>query len=287
MGIHLHTLKFLKFASKKQPLGRVGTMGRQGLYVPKDKLKAIMKFGQEIDYGPYCEEFLKAKFGATTVESFDKSPYEQATHIVDLNKPITTVDTTYDTILDGGFLEHIYNAPQALENISRLCADGGQILHILPATNLCGHGFWQFSPELFFSLYSEQNGYAETQVFLADVTDEDDWYEVRKPQHGESVVIVSSSSVLVLARTKRAGPFSHQDVQQSHYVHVWSGKRNVEPEPPLRQRATKRIAQAAKGTFLLPVARFAERKWQQLFRPALSLSTANPNLTRRTIDTLL
>jgi hypothetical protein len=287
MGIHLHTLKFLKFAAKRKPLGRVGTMGRQGMFLPKKKIEEIMKIDGVVDQGPYCESFLKAAFGATTVESFDKSAYEGATHIMDLNRPIATIGTSYDTILDGGCLEHVYNVPQALLSVSKLCAEDGQILHVLPANNLCGHGFWQFSPELFFALYSEQNGYAETEVFLADVTNEYDWYEVRKPQNGQSVVVVSSTSVLVLARTIRAGPFLHENVQQSFYVNAWSGKRSVGPVRPWRQRMVRRMAQAAKRTFLLPAARLVERKWQQVFRPEISLSTANPNLKKHPIDALL
>lgn len=286
MGIHPHTLMFLKFASKKMPLGRVTTMGRQGLFVPAAKLRSIMGSLAEVSYGPYCEDLLKAELGATTVESFDKSAYEDATHIFDFNLPITT-EATYDTILDVGFLEHIFNVPRALENMSRLCAEGGKILHVLPANNLCGHGFWQFTPELFFALYSDRNGYAETQVFLADVANENGWYEVREPSNGENVVIVSSAPVWLLVRTRRTRQFSHQDVQQSHYVHVWSDKPSVEPMGSWGQRAAKRMAQAAKGNFLVSTARYAERKWQELLRPAMSVSAANPNLKKRVIATLL
>jgi hypothetical protein len=282
MGIDVHTLKFLKFASKKQPLGRVATVGRMGLHVPKDRLKQIMNLSKEIDYGAYCEEFLKAEFGAITVESFDRSDYENATHIVDMNCSIGT-HLRYDTILDGGCLEHIYNVPQAFANLSTLCAEEGQILHVLPANNLCGHGFWQFSPELFFSLYSEPNGYRGTQVFLADVTNEDEWYEVRRPQNGRRVEIVSSSSVFVMVRALRTGPFSHENVNQLDYERIWSGNTNVErSEVPLSQRTDGRLLQA-----LLPAARFAERRWQRLVRPAKSLSESNPHLTKHKIASVV
>lgn len=125
MGIDTHTLKFLIFASRKKPLGRVATIGRAGLHVPKDKLRKIMKLDREVDYGGYCEDFLREQFDASAVESFDKSDYENATHIADMNLPLK-VSSVYDTVIDGGCLEHIYNLPRALENISRLCADDGQ-----------------------------------------------------------------------------------------------------------------------------------------------------------------
>ena len=84
MGIDTHTLKFLIFASRKKPLGRVATIGRAGLHVPKDKLRKIMKLDREVDYGGYCEDFLREQFDASAVESFDKSDYENATHIADI-----------------------------------------------------------------------------------------------------------------------------------------------------------------------------------------------------------
>jgi hypothetical protein len=283
MGIDVHTLKLIMFASKGRPLGRTATIGRMGLHVPKEKLGQL-NFGT--DYGPYCEDFLKAEFGAINVDSFDKSEYEQATHIADLNEPLT-IEPSYDTIIDGGTLEHIFNVPQALESVSKMCALGGQILHVLPANNLCGHGFWQFSPDLFLSLYSNANGYDETQVFLADVSNEQEWYEVRKPQNGERVEVVSSSSVFVLVKTKRTGTFSHKDVQQSDYRYVWDGNENIPSGRPSNHRLAERIRRAAKRSIFLPSARLAEREWQRLLRPARSLSPANPHLVKHKIDALL
>ena len=54
--------------------------------------------------------------GATKVESFDNSDYEQATHIADMNLPIEGAET-YDTVLDAGTLEHIYK----WHRLSKLC----------------------------------------------------------------------------------------------------------------------------------------------------------------------
>jgi len=283
MGIDLHTLKLIMYASKGRPLGRVATIGRMGLHVPKEKLEQL-SLGS--DYGPYCEDFLIAEFGAISVDSFDKSEYEHATHIADLNKPLS-IEPSYDTIIDGGTLEHIFNVPQALENVSKMCALGGQILHVLPANNLCGHGFWQFSPDLFLSLYDKANGYDETQVFLADVSNEQEWYRVCKPQNSERVEIVSSSSVFVLVKTKRTGAFSHEDVQQSDYIYVWDGNENISSGRLSNSGLAERIRRAAKRSILLPGARAAERKWQRLLRPARSLSPANPHLVKYKIDALL
>src|ERR1035441_3166291 len=99
-----------------------------------------------------------------------------------------------------------------------MCASGGQILHVLPANNFCGHGFWQFSPELFFSMYSEVNGYRGTQVFIADLSNEYCWYEVRRPHNGERANVTSSTPLYNLVRTQKTSFFSHENIQQSDYV---------------------------------------------------------------------
>jgi len=226
MGIDVHALNFIRYAEKQQPLGSVATIGRQGIDISKAKLRSI--FPSARNYGRYCEELLINLLDATKVESFDNSDYEQATHIADMNLPIECAET-FDTVLDAGTLEHIYNAPQALTNVSTMCAEGGQILHILPANNLCGHGFWQFAPELFYSLYSQANGYSETTVFLASFDNEAYWYEVEAPSNGQRIIIQSVGPLYVLCRTKRGSRVSHDCVQQSDYVYAWDHENTIEP----------------------------------------------------------
>jgi hypothetical protein len=211
MGIDIHAVNFIKYVSKRRRLGRVATIGRQALVVPK--LAA--------QFGGYCEEFLIKNLGAELVDSYDFSDYEGATHIVDMNQPLIQ-ERRYDTIIDCGCLEHVYNAPQAFKNVSCLCDVGGQIIHVLPANNFCGHGFWQFSPELFFSLYSDPNGYIETEVFLAGLENSSTWYAVVRPMHGERAEVTSKSPVYVMCRTVKSSNSSHDSVQQSDYVQLWN-----------------------------------------------------------------
>jgi hypothetical protein len=295
MGIDVHGLQFLMFARRKQPFGRVATIGRQAILVQKDRLKKLMKLSEEVDFRPFCEDLLKGQFGAVKVDSFDYSDYENATHLVDMNKPLA-IEETYDTVFDGGSIEHIYNAPQALANVSAMCAHQGQILHMLPANNFCGHGFWQFSPELFFSLYSESNGYEETQVFLADMTNERIWFEVRKPQDGKRAEVLSSAVLYVLVRTRKTGRLSHENVQQSDYLHSWGDREHTRHGAPLGPTSWKQrlrdirdtAARAVKSSpTLLPVARFAQGTLRHVYIPTKSLSAANPHLIKRMTATLI
>jgi SAM-dependent methyltransferase len=223
MGIDSHGLNFLRYARAKKPFGDTITLGRQAVLVIKPTLEALLGSKRSYRQQTYCEELLTEYFDATRVESIDKSAYESATHIHDFNEPLPADRCQkYDTVVDTGTLEHIYNVPQAFRNCSQLCKPGGQILHVLPANNFCGHGLWQFSPELFFSLYCRKNGYLDTEVFIADLTNTAKWYQVKEPTAGKRVNVWSSTPLYVLVRTVvGTADFVHTEVQQMHYVHEW------------------------------------------------------------------
>jgi hypothetical protein len=223
MGIDSHGLNFLRYARARKPFGDTITLGRQGVSVIKPVLEELLGSPYPHESETYCEELLTNYFGATRVESLDKSAYENATHICDFNEPLPgKLCQQYDTVVDMGTLEHIYNVPQAFKNCSQLCKRGGQILHVLPANNFCGHGLWQFSPELFFSLYCQRNGYRDTEVLLADLANDSKWYRVKEPTAGQRVNVSSSTPLYVLVRTVLStADFSHAQIQQMHYVHEW------------------------------------------------------------------
>lgn len=214
MGIDIHALNFIRYVALRRRLGRIATIGRQALAVPK----LVAQFGT------YCEEFLIKDLGAELVDSYDFSDYEGATHIADMNQPLIP-ERRYNTILDCGSLEHVYNAAQALRNVSRLCDVGGQIVHVLPANNFCGHGFWQFSPELFFSLYSQANGYMETEVFFANLRNSSTWYAIERPAPGERAEVTSRSPVYVMCKTIKHYDSPHENIQQSDYIQLWNHAR--------------------------------------------------------------
>jgi len=162
---------------------------------------------------------------------------------------------------------------------------GGQILHVLPANNFCGHGFWQFSPELFFSLYSAENGYAETTVLLAELPSSRSWYEVQMPHDGLRVNVRSTAALYVLVRTKRTSdPFSHAQVQQSDYVRAWS---DTAPAKTFEPTLAMKLKGAIVASPLAPVARRAARgldRWSYGLRP---LGRKDRDLVRRSTSSLL
>ena len=149
MGIDVHALNFLRYVAKKREFGRVATIGRQSLLVSRSELADALGIPRdETDFGLFCEALLKKHFGASSVDSYDYSDYEGATHVVDLGRPFVP-ERQYDTVIDCGTAEHIFDVCQVMKNLSSLCAPGGQLIHVLPANNFCGHGFWQFLPSHF------------------------------------------------------------------------------------------------------------------------------------------
>jgi hypothetical protein len=266
MGLDFHGINFLRYVAKDgRPFGEVATLGRQGLHIPVS------------NYGPYCETFLIDQFTATKVDSFDYSNNEQPTHILDLNER-TEIKAAYDTVIDAGTMEHVFNAVQGLKTTIQLVRVGGCIIHILPANNFCNHGFWQFSPELFFSLYSQQNGFDKTEVFIADVGENEFWYEVTAPPDGHWDYLASRHALSVLAKTTKRRDMSKITVQQARFVSDW----NV---PPVARIQTTR--EKAKGILAnTPLFKPARTLWRAFSDPDKPLRK-NRNLKRRKISDLI
>jgi hypothetical protein len=243
MAFDIHVLNLMRYAAKQGgSFKRTATIGRQWMFYWPQWPNSEAYNGPE---HKFVENIIRRDFGAEVVDSFDASNYEQCTHVADLSKPLTVAYEPYDTVVDSGCLEHIFNMPQALWNVSQLVKPGGQIMHILPTDNNSGHGFWQFSPELFFSLYSERNGYKDTRVFIADYgfNNIDSWWECARPREGRRVEWSSrltANSVYALVRTVRGDTVSHDHVFQSDYEREWAGggvaASIVAPEPDFVER---------------------------------------------------
>lgn len=84
-----------------------------------------------------------------------------------MNYPVdSNLHSKYDIILDGGSLEHIFNFPCAIKNCMNLVKKGGSIFIFTMCNNHSGHGFYQFSPELFFRIFDKKNGFKIQDVIV-------------------------------------------------------------------------------------------------------------------------
>jgi len=171
MALDADGSRFLLYAkSQGVDFSRTAMIGRQRLWIDpqvRENLRDVLArnladFGYgNVDLGRllaeadgYAEPFLRL-LGCTDASSFDASSYERATHIHDFNLPIDPqFKGRFTAVIDAGTLEHIFNFPVAIRNCMEMLTVGGHFLGITPANNACGHGFYQFSPDLYFRVFS-------------------------------------------------------------------------------------------------------------------------------------
>ncbi|HET7868558.1 MAG TPA: hypothetical protein VFL86_29460 [Burkholderiaceae bacterium] len=262
MGIDIHNLNLLAHA---QDLGvsfeRTLAIGRQALFIEPFELDdhrrlrglpPLQEPARAAGAPRYFEPLMQQWLGARQVESTDASAYENATHLHDMNLPWPEPSTqrgAFDAVLDFGCLEHVFNFPVAWRNCVDLCRVGGHVLHSLPANNLSGHGFYQFSPELFFNLYQERNGFELRGLWFAMKGDRRHWWKVANPMDVKRRVNLCNSHevyMLVIARKLReVGPLAapqQSDYAQDEWVHGPSAA-GVVASPSPRQALVRRFAQ--------------------------------------------
>ena len=224
MGLTFHEYKFLEEISKKENFGNILTLGKQELILTSEDKKRLNLIEKDYSDDEYIDKLLVNKFKADSVKSVDNSSFEGADIIHDMNNPFKNLNQKFDTIIDFGTSEHIFDIAQNLKNISELCKINGIIIHSLPANNNCGHGFWQFSPELFFSLYSENNGFSDTEIFIFNTHNKYEWWKVEKQKIGERLEINSDTPLYILVKTIKKSEIQNKSVQQSDYVERWNDK---------------------------------------------------------------
>ena len=126
MGINSHAFNFVMCQAARAPLGRTLTIGRQSLDVDQKFLRSKLH-GETFEPSPYCEPALLALGAASISNSLDVSDYENATIVLDLGRPCC-LNQRFDTIVDFGSLEHIFDAATAFRNLIDLCEIGGRII---------------------------------------------------------------------------------------------------------------------------------------------------------------
>lgn len=246
MGVDLTALRGLLLAKNAgADFTRCATLGRQRLYVTKEDIARCFQLAKrpllarELDSifaEPFAEGLLR-HLGADRIDSIDANDYERATVIHDMNTPIeASLKQRYTMIVDGGTLEHIFNFPTAATNLIDMLAPGGHVLSIVPANNFCGHGFYQFSPELFFRVFSSENGCKVLCIFLATAGRENAWHLVTDPVLLRGRVTLQNflpTSLVMLASRTCSRRNAHFVPQQSDYeLGHWVEGGDVRQWPP-------------------------------------------------------
>jgi len=192
MGILKPHIHILCMEQKKHPIikGDVLTLGQQAVYSTISDVKTILTLYnvqlKELPsgfntatkiphwkgtphYGKYTNaQSLFTMLGADNVYVTDVSTYEDPDFIINLNDPVEdSYYEKFDTIVDVGTMEHIFDISIALDNISKMLKRGGNVVMILPCSNCIDHGFYSFSPTLFFD-YFGANGFSNMSCYLRE-----------------------------------------------------------------------------------------------------------------------
>ncbi len=228
----------------------------------------------------FVDEFFHL-LGAKEITTVDRSDFEGANLLHDLNERFPESQRgQYNFVFDGGTLEHIFNYPAALRNCLELIRPGGYFLTITPASNLMGHGFYQFSPELFFRVFSESNGFALSKIVLYNSSKTDaTFYQVNDPAaaKGRNNLISSQPMYLaVLAQRVAIAPILAQPPMQSDYVAGWENHALSQVKSTLDDpRLTKRLRVA-----LNPYLPYWLLNWKRTFVSAWNREPSTLNNRR-------
>jgi len=236
MGLDSNAVQFL-IAARKQGVrfNRTIMLGRQHFAVPPGLVCDFMAkqgfstSGMEaaIKGNIFSEPFFQA-LGATQVDSIDNAEFEGANYIHDLNQPIPeSWKEQFDVVYDGGTLEHVFNFPTALRGAMEMLKKDGRLFIHTQVNNTAGHGFYQFSPELFFGALNPENGFETERVVLHRTGPYGRWYEVAdSTKIRERVELISFTpiSALVQARRVEVVPIFEKWPQQAIYEDLWETK---------------------------------------------------------------
>lgn len=269
MGLEYYVAREALRAGRQSGMSSIATIGQLQQYLLRGQRRALCReFGLAEDadwtrrpFGSYGNDFLHAAGASVTV--VDVSPYEGADVVHDLNQPVDeALHQQFDQVIDGGSLEHIFRADEALANEMRMVRVGGSVIVSAPANNLCGHGFYQFSPEFFFSAFSEVSGFRIESALLVEcvypsvsLVHPRRAYRVRSPREvRDRVGVVSRRPLQMLVRGVKTRhvpePFAATPQQSDYEVQwkageSWSGRHFV---PRFAMPALSAVAARATAT---------------------------------------
>jgi hypothetical protein len=282
MGINLHAFNFLYYNSKIRKFGKTLTIGRQKITADKISLKNTIK--DNIVDEIYLDNYLLKYFGATSVDSIDINDYEDSNIIYDLNYNVPKeLENKYDTIIDSGSLEHIFNIKVAMKNFSVMCKEKGLILHISPSNNFCGHGFYQFSPELFHTYYNIQNNFKDTEIYLAKVYDSNKWFKINEENFNNDtrINIITDEETFILCKTIKNKQLEKDIILQGDY----SKKFYLQKKKIYENNNSVPIQSSKLRSILIKISNFLPiiKKFYNYFRKTknyklLKLNKNNPNI---------
>jgi hypothetical protein len=245
MGINPDSARFLR-AGRAHGVNfeRTLTLGRQYIY----------GFG----HPRLADDFLHTELGVNSLDALDASDYQGATVIHDLNGPLPEhLRGRYTAVYDGGTLEHVFNAPNALRSVMDLVEMGGHYLAVSPANNQMGHGFYQFGPDFYYRALSAETGFQVEAMVVVEQGVHRRWFHAVDPAEvGRRFQVRTRRPVEIMVAARRVGrPVAVESApQQSDYRLAWEAPESV------RRSRIRRLYDALPDALIRAVEPLAARR---------------------------
>ncbi len=233
MGIQNNGIKFIFNAHNKgASFSNSLTIGRLGLRSQRHQLQDLLlakgvEEACDISWVKAMNtEDILSLVGANNIDSLDYSDYQNCTIVHDLNHPLPEIHhRKYDAVIEGGTIEHVFNAPLALKSCMDAVKKGGRIYIMQNGPNFYGHGFYTFGPEFFFSAIAPRYGFELEHFLIYEHNNPDKIYKVYDPgATGKSARAVTEQPSSVLIQARRIGEgedFMGAPPNQSGYETLW------------------------------------------------------------------
>jgi hypothetical protein len=264
MALAFSTLSFLLDAyNRGVTFNNTVTLGRAQSYLLPREIHEICRLARrelpeaalQTKFGDFADAILSTLLRIDKLEALDYSPYQGASIIHDLNLPVgREMEAAFDAVIDLGTIEHVFNFPVAIANCMKMVQLGGRLFIVTVANNHCGHGFYQFSPELFFRLFNKRNGFRLERMLLLkhpfpglELGGKQQFYTVQDPNEARSRAgLVTNSPVMLLLEAERQ---SMEEIlatypQQSDYTAIWRSQDRANgsaQDIPLPHRSMERL----------------------------------------------
>lgn len=231
MGIDNTAAKMILLLASNSDVAFKSTLffGRQRNYVGhllRRKISSRFHVSYKNLGSKYAEPLLET-IGIKNFDILDVSDYEGANILHDLNEPTPSyLVEKYEVVIDIGTSEHIYNPIQSIANIRNMCKVGGRVMVLSPANSHLGHGFYQFSPELFFRGFGPNVGFKIDHIFLIKKSVFlEKWFKLRDPdtEKKRGTIPTKGRCYLGVIATKVTSENQMSMSQQSDYVTAWAG----------------------------------------------------------------
>lgn len=268
MGIARGMIKLLMREGKREGYsGHLLTIGRQEIW--ETTVQDLQRWAREMDFQlkpvtksfPSDKRFMRGGYitdnalflslGFNNIDSLDYSDFEQCTITHDLNTDVPAkLHNKYDLIVDAGTSEHVFNLPKVLENYNKMLKVGGRIILSLPSSNFVDHGFYMFSPTLFWDYYSANQWEIKDSLLIRGSRriNEDPW-EIYNYSPGclDKVSFGGLNNgvygvVFIVKKTDKS--ISNASVQQGLYLEKWKTSLNTKDIKPKKNNPIKKIITA-------------------------------------------